>query len=83
MSAWQPIKTAPKREGEYLLGFCEETADAHGRRDAGVCVICWIEEDEDGPAEWQVQPFSEGLDCITEFTTVTHWMPLPKPPVAA
>lgn len=87
-AVWQPIETAPKVEGEYLLGFDAISAEEYGSRDAGVCVITWMAADEDAVAdgyedEWQVQPFSDGLDCVASETNVTHWMPLPSAPVAA
>jgi hypothetical protein len=83
--AWQPIATAPKVEGEHLLGYDEVTATQHGDPTAGVCVILWMDASEDNfyPAEWQVQPFAEGLDCIESETNITHWMPLPTAPVPA
>lgn len=76
---WQDISTAPKIEGKYLLGFDSESAEAHGDAKAGVCVLYWMEPDEDFDGGWEVRPFSEGLDCI-EWTNITHWMPLPLPP---
>lgn len=85
MSEWQPIDTAPRVEGEYLLGFDAETAEAHLDHSAGLCVISWIVADEEDRLEgfedeWQVQPFAEGLDCIVSGHRLTHWMPIPAPP---
>lgn len=85
---WKPIDTAPKVPFEYLLGYDEITALDHENPQAGVCIISWMpheEADEEFPEEdahWLVQPISEGLDCVTSDTNVTHWMPLPSPPGA-
>lgn len=80
MTEWQPIETAPKVEDVYYLGFDEISALATGRRADGLCLIRWLDEDEDWPDEWEVQPFCEGLNVIMSETRVTHWMPLPAPP---
>ena len=82
---WLPIETAEKIEGNYLLGYDKQSADDHGVKDAGLCILNWCEPwvDEDGEywgGEWEVQPFSEGLDCVISGHNVTHWMPLPNPP---
>lgn len=79
---WNLIETAPKVDGQFLLGFDAETAKAHGRHEAGLCVIEWLDadDDEDWEAGWQVYPFAEGLDCIVSETALTHWMYLPSPP---
>lgn len=80
-SEWRPIETAPKY-GTHILGFHPESAQAHGYMDAGLCVLRWVDADEDGEweAEWQIQPFSEGLDCIISDAPPTMWRPLPTPP---
>lgn len=82
---WQPIETAPRFDMARYIGFDKETADLHNDPQAGVCLITWLEADEEDVAEgyvseWQVQPFSEGMDCIGSETNITHWMPLPSPP---
>ena len=78
---WQPISTAPK-DGTQLIGYDRVTAAQFGDPKAGLCLISWVEADEEEgwPAEWKVQPFCEGLDCVISETEVTHWMPLPDPP---
>lgn len=83
MSDWRDIITAPKVEGVYYLGFDKETARIHRSVKAGLCVITWCEADEDDEweADWQVQPFSEGLDCVASEHDLTHWQPLPSPPI--
>ena len=78
---WHPIDTAPQ-DGTYILGFHRESAKAHGHGDAGLCVLCWVDADEDGrwEAQWQIKPFLEGLDCVVSDEMPTHWRPLPTPP---
>lgn len=81
MGEWQPIETCPQIEGVYYLGYDEITAEVMADPDAGVCVIQWMDADDDYPAEWQVQPICGGLEVIISETRVTRWMPIPKAPV--
>lgn len=78
---WRDIETAPK-DGSYVLGYDAVTAAQFNNPNAGICAITWVEADEDNDweAEWQVQPFVEGLDCVISEVEITHWMPLPSPP---
>lgn len=82
LERWQPIETVERRDLAQYIGFDAMSAEAHGDPQAGVCLITWIEadEDDDEPSGWQVQPFADGLDCIASDTRITHWMPLPSPP---
>lgn len=80
---WQPIATAPKIEFARYIGFDRITAALNpDDPNAGVCLITWLESDEDYEPGWQVQPFSEGLDCVESETDITHWMLLPPPPTS-
>ena len=78
---WQPIETAPKN-GKLLIGYDEISAAAFNDRSAGLCLITWLDDDDDEgwPAEWQVQPFCEGMDCVESEVNLTHWRHLPTPP---
>lgn len=67
MSDWQPIDTVPKN-GSQFLGF-EWSAE----RQAGAFVLArWSDMYDEFEDE-----YGSGVDRLT------HWMPLPKPPVAA
>lgn len=80
MGKWKSIETAPKVEGQYLLGFDEETARLHGARESGICIISWIETDDDEGGKWQAQPLADGLDYIDSEIYLTHWRHFPEPP---
>lgn len=74
---WQRIETAPRVDMQTYLGYDEQTAKLFGTPDAGLCLITWLDAEDDEPAMWQVQPFAEGLDCVfDENTSVTLWCPL-------
>lgn len=79
---WQDIETAPKDDGVPLLGYDEVTAALHGKREAGLCIIRWVEADEDDDWDegWEVMPLAEGLDCVLSETNITKWAPWPEPP---
>jgi hypothetical protein len=70
MTEWQPIETAP-RDGTRILAWTGEeivTVDYHGSYMVSGMEFdgFWYQESESGRG--------------TTFF-VTHWMPLPKPPV--
>lgn len=75
MTEWQPIGTAPKNDAGEMLG---------------PTILIWYDADElPWPAYWGPHPdaISEGTwlsnDGTAPFDTalVTHWMPLPEPPI--
>jgi len=83
---WKPIETAPHDDTRYLLGFDEVTAELHGNRQAGLCIIRWVEPDpeyDDWGDEWEVSPFAEGLDVVTSESKITWWAELPSVPEAS
>lgn len=72
MSEWQPIETAPK-DGRDLLIFDKFHKTA---------VIAFYREDGRSPGKygkfvWQLH--DEGGSLAEQ--SITHWMPLPSPPV--
>lgn len=64
---WQPIETAPRVDGEYLLLWC-------GWPETG----CAVDKPKRGKRDWYSEP--AGINPIFH---VTHWMPLPPPPLGA
>jgi hypothetical protein len=64
---WQPIDTAPK-DGTKILGYCDYEKECS--------VIQWCEYIKYNGTKLS---YWEKVDPESE-TTVTHWMPLPKPP---
>ena len=69
---WQPISTAPKDEFVLLAGpsgyTTIETVFTTGRMCSDYHAGRWIDHANDDLTDWGFNP--------------THWMPLPKPPVA-
>ncbi len=87
-SAWQPIETAPK-DGMLIIG-CELNTYGKWRRYIThfTATVPWSEqwlfdhdeETEYCPAGW----FTDTSDDeIVTSCHPTHWMPLPKPPIAS
>jgi hypothetical protein len=85
-SAWQPIETAP-RDGTHILvteagggglGHCGPLNE-HGFRElADWCdVVHWF-NDPEAPGFYST---SWGFDQSEPFAELTHWQPLPTPPV--
>ncbi len=77
---WKPIETAPKSKadgshvhGVYLLGFCPDPDLCN--LESAICIIWWEPLMDKGRGVW----YGEGSYEVVP----THWMPLPKPPVAA
>lgn len=72
MSGWQPIETAPKDGTSILISTLGSTS-----------IASW-----NGRGHWnlEVDPQTLAYDSAGEIQTVnhnwvTHWMPLPAPPV--
>ena len=72
MSEWQPIETAPKDEFVLLAGpsgyTTIKTIFTTGRMCSDYHTGRWIDHANDDLTDFGFRP--------------THWMPLPKPPVA-
>ena len=66
-SQWQPIETAPKRDGAHILLF----GNSPGSIEC-IFVAAW-----DDPWEGFREVYGG------EFIDATHWMPIPPPPEAA
>lgn len=76
---WKPIDTAPKVEFASYLGFDAGYAEMGLTPEHALCVITWLDEDEDEdiPEGWQVQPLIEGLDVVfDDRTDITMWCEL-------
>lgn len=74
MSEWQPIETAPK-DGTFLIGGW--TGDGHKHPMIWSVDSAW--RDGDGFSV-DVSPES-GETMRPTIDHITHWMPLPQPPV--
>lgn len=67
---WQPIETAPK--GPRILGYgCLALEDFQS-----VGTVRWCQTYQ----EWHVDP-NEASEYSPEACQLTHWMPLPEPPL--
>lgn len=70
---WEPIATAPKDGKKVILWLADE----------GFPVMAsWRTLDAGKKDEWSGFWIWE-MDLGADFHWVTHWMPLPKPPVGA
>lgn len=70
---WQPIETAPK-DGTRVLVWSPQMGCSY--------VASWAVSEPFGhEPTWSTD--SEGPGYSSEIPDCTHWMPLPKPPVAA
>jgi len=67
---WQPIETAPK-EKDILMWWTPRTPNKY----AEACVIGRIMDRE--PSGW----WNGQRGQMESMDRVTHWMPLPQPPV--
>jgi Protein of unknown function (DUF551) len=87
-TVWQDIATAP-RDGAKIIGafFSIRWADSHRKHDI---VKCWWQKEFDAfISSARVMTMAKGLliDGVSEkmhspvIEPITHWMPLPKPPV--
>jgi Protein of unknown function (DUF551) len=66
---WQPIATAPKDTGILVT-------------DGKNITVCKLDGPDAGPLYMQGYGFSGyEWDFYMDTTDLTHWMPLPKPPV--
>jgi hypothetical protein len=84
---WQPIETAPKDGNKIILYY-------QNRHNFGRTVMgCWVtdeqanETDTDGvglEAGWyeQIDNWDDYAQIAIHEGEPTHWMPLPKPPIA-
>lgn len=70
---WQPIETAPKDGRWLLLRSGSEKPNIGAWREA---IPALNEQWPEYPACWETD--GEGF----EMTGVTHWMPIPDPPVS-
>jgi hypothetical protein len=68
ISKWQPIETAP-RDGTPFLCF---TPDDDFSSQTGIDLI-WYEP--------SIKTYTMDGDNEVPFAGITHWMPLPEPPV--
>lgn len=67
MSAWQPIKSAPKNQARFLAYFPK------GTKRPEVCMTHWSYHN----SCWMAYGLGRSGRVIYE---PTHWMPLPEPP---
>lgn len=65
---WQPIETAPMNDC-WFLGYGEAGRHVCCRRDGVLCVLVGDYE-------------TRGIALVAELYRLTHWMPLPAPPVS-
>lgn len=87
MSEWQPIETAP-RDGTAIIGVFS-SPERFGRD--GDIVRCWYQPEFDAfISSCRVMSLAQGYsfeDGSSEqlhspkIEKITHWMPIPKPPV--
>lgn len=78
---WREISSFPRRSGERFLGWDAGTAgeypdDPYG----GLCLVTWFEASDGYDEFWDIQPFSENLECLMSSAEVTHWAELPRGP---
>jgi Protein of unknown function (DUF551) len=74
---WQDISTAPK-DGTVFLAFDDDNGSFVS---VGVVAAHWDDGDGEYEPEWIVSEIGTG-DSLNGCN-LTHWMPLPKPPVKA
>lgn len=71
MSDWQPIESAPKDGTPVILGTSEPGFYPRS---------AWFSQEFD---EWVVRENIErGEATFINFRNITHWMPLPNPPIS-
>jgi hypothetical protein len=70
MTNWQPIATAPL-DGTRILAY--GVIGLESKPGIGTVSYGW-------PGEWRCEP-TEATEYSPEPCTVTHWMPLPEPPL--
>lgn len=79
MSEWQPIETAP-RDGSFILAWIKDEDGGHVEQLRYDLSAERSASGEFGPFVWGT-PLSE---CgVWARDIVTHWMPLPSPPLPA
>lgn len=79
MTEWQPIATAPKDSSRILI-YAVSSATGHG----SIHLAWWAIPYENAPDErgwWETGLYGTHHPVVPEF--VTHWMPLPDPPLPA
>lgn len=72
-NGWMPIETAPRDGTEVLVMVFD-----HRPPEQRICVAFFAQAD-DGSARWALMNTMTGWLALTQ--PVTHWQPLPKPPV--
>jgi hypothetical protein len=70
---WRPIETAPK-DGSYIIGYHPPPSPQEFEGPTSVVVVHW--QDRTGGGFWAYKR----KDNFAPLYTITHWMPLPKPP---
>ena len=68
MGEWQPIETCPKNEREAVLVYWAPHKS--------IQMAWWGDLYDDEGLNW----YTDNADYLPE-DQLTHWMPLPKPPV--
>lgn len=86
MSEWQPIETAPKDKGKFIL-VCTLLGDNFDDYDASVATVIWTDRfaglRPENEKNYIWANWNEGLDdndVWADYGQPTHWMPLPAPP---
>lgn len=74
MNEWQLIETAPKDGTRLLLCSASYTSDWYEMR------VCWWGENFMGRMDW-IYCDDVYNDAEQTLDNVTHWMPLPEPPI--
>ena len=70
---WQPIESAPRKFGEFILAC---TAG-----EEGVALVHWATPEPFGEtATWTTASEGPGYSTSYDEGKLTHWMPLPNPP---